>query len=56
MQTKDGRTVTWVYTTDPDGNPVCIHQMRKPRRVRRTKRTMMMTAMTMLRCMVAGIV
>ena len=22
MQTRDGRTVTWVYTTDPDGNLV----------------------------------
>jgi len=22
MQTRDGRTVTWVYTTDPDGNIV----------------------------------
>jgi hypothetical protein len=22
MQTRDGRTVTWVYMTDPDGNLV----------------------------------
>ena len=26
MQTKDGRHITWVYVTDPDGNVVELCQ------------------------------